>query len=367
MENIYNGLDKLLRMQNVLEQMSSSDLENLSNISGASTRAIRMYDQMIKIEDGVDDHHDGEGDEELFGHVSLITRTAVTEARALLPSLRGPHSGRLEMADTHDLQTTENASGGGLEGTLAGWPRATTHPPLPAIVPSTFPIFTNDEYQRYSRHQMSFLDPLSTVPFILMGTFLALTRACLFVNPFGVNAYISAGVVFTMSNMIAFSFFLTCFIATKYYESHTAQYKYAAEVIKRHYAFIQHFSMITAALSTGFVAYGRVKAGTCKNPDDYYGNQICNPWADSKGMPMDSASFVYLLPFLVQVMFKTVRVEVAFTSWLIATSFIVLSLQHVGSMARDMWYPVFSVFFLFAAFEMERHQRIYYLFHNQVC
>jgi len=233
-------------------------------------------------------------------------------------------------------------------------------------VASTFPVFTNDEFQRYSRHQMSFLDPLSIVPFILMGTFLALTRSCLLVHPFGVNAYVSAGVVFTISNMIGFSFFLTCFVATKYYESHTAQYKYAVEVIKRHYAFIQHFSTITAALSTGFTMYGRVMAGTCERPDDYFGNQICNPWANSMGMPMDSAIFVYLLPFLVQVMFKTVRVEVAIMSWLIATVFIILSLRYVGSMARNMWYPVFTVFFLFAAFEMERHQRIYYLFHNRV-
>ena len=123
LESIYHGLDTLLYTQDIIRLMSSSDVENLYNISVACNRLMKMYDQMIKTEDGVDDHHDGEGNEELFGHVSLITRTAVTEARALLPSLRGPHSGRLQTVDHSGVKSTDNDPSGVSEENAAEWPR----------------------------------------------------------------------------------------------------------------------------------------------------------------------------------------------------------------------------------------------------
>ena len=129
MESIYHGLDTLLYTQDIIRLMSSSDVENLYNISVACNRLMKLYDQMIKIDESADDiNNDGGRNEELFGSVSLLTRTVVTEARDLLPSLRAPQSGRAERADHQGVKTTDNSENGpgksgGSEGTSTIWPR----------------------------------------------------------------------------------------------------------------------------------------------------------------------------------------------------------------------------------------------------
>lgn len=230
---------------------------------------------------------------------------------------------------------------------------------------SSFPIFTKDGFLRYKRHQLNYLDVLSTAPFAIMGLVAAITRSCLFYKPFTINGWVSAGVVFVLANITGFGFFLVCFVITRYGTTDTAVYRVSALVLKKWYPFVQEFSTITAAASTSLVLYGRVLEGQCKDPDAYWETQGCNPVANLHHIPADAIILTFLMPILVQVMFKTVRIEVSIVSWALSTIMVIVCTAHVGGLQRDaLWVPVFTVFFLLGTAEMERYMRVSYVFHN---
>ena len=228
----------------------------------------------------------------------------------------------------------------------------------------SFPFFvSSEEFLLYKRGQSQYFNLLSGIPFILIANISITTRGCLS-KFFQMGPLFSVAMAFVVLSVIINAIFLDAIIGQKIFKKGTMIHKYSNLILDSYGSGIQDIHCITAALGISLFLVARVDAGVCEQPGNVWRSQECNPFAESGALPFDAVLANYLLPILVQLTYKSIRIEASVISWSIATACLIASMVLSGAFLMNIWVLLYSVLFLCIIIEFERFMRVSYLQHK---
>ena len=119
------------------------------------------------------------------------------------------------------------------------------------------------------------------------------------------------------------------------------------------------FLTILCCIAVSFYLYARVIEGACPSETSIWLSQQCNPVARAGAIPQDAVLACYLTPVISQFLFKCVRFRTIVLGWAMMTGIVTRCIILVNGWV-EIYTILYSFFFLYINFEVERFMRVAY-------
>jgi signal transduction histidine kinase len=117
---------------------------------------------------------------------------------------------------------------------------------------------------------------------------------------------------------------------------------------------------VMSSVVIGIYLYARVDQGQCASSTNIWLSQQCNPVADSGSIPEDTVIGCYLVPIVAQLLFKGARFRTIVFCWVLETAFVTGAIIRVQGWVQ-IYTILYSFFFLYISYEVERFMRVAYV------
>lgn len=225
---------------------------------------------------------------------------------------------------------------------------------LVSVYPQLFdddPEFINFKRSSYFAVDFYSLSLLGLLQISMFGT-----RAALY-SAFNISIYFTVFLAVTDASILI----LTVIVATMLCERYHLQTA-LIERITSSWIFREAFDAFTVlvVVAMGIYLYARVENGQCVSETNIWFSQECNPVASAGSIPADTVLVSYCLPILAQLLFKGIRFRTVAICWAIATAFVTGAVISIRGWLQ-MYSILYSFFFLYISFEIERFMRVAYV------
>jgi hypothetical protein len=209
--------------------------------------------------------------------------------------------------------------------------------------PNYFPWFYNQDVVREFRiYQTLYFDLIGATPLAVLCLAFMATR-------FNFENTLNAGVWFHAAFIMWLCGFILLGILMLFYSISyvTAVENYVWLRISESFmrllddGKLQDFVGILIHLGCGMFLYARVVEGQC--PDSYnWQSQTCNPVANSGAVPGEMVFFIFLLPIICQIGFKSLSIQAVFLCWGISFAYVTASVIYLHN-DQNTWNEAWTI------------------------
>mmetsp|Transcript_29043 Transcript_29043/g.27831 ORF Transcript_29043/g.27831 Transcript_29043/m.27831 type:complete len:1116 (+) Transcript_29043:177-3524(+) len=131
---------------------------------------------------------------------------------------------------------------------------------------------------------------------------------------------------------------------------------------------LQDLVGILIHLGCGMFLYARVVEGQCPTSYNWL-SQTCNPVADSRAVPGEMVFFIFLLPIICQIGFKSLSIQAVFLCWGISFAYVTASVIYLHN-DQNTWDEAWTILVGFITpclcYEYEKVSRKTFMYGKQV-
>lgn len=229
--------------------------------------------------------------------------------------------------------------------------------PSVSFVPQIPQMFTDDaRFIAFKRSDHFAFDAISIALLVvaqmsMFGTRLALYRA------FSLTTYFT--IVVVLSDLCCVIFWSYIIITM------CGRFGLAASICKKInnstlYREVLDLVTILSVVTAGVYLFARVEGGQCPSETNIWLSQQCNPVGRAGSIPEDTVLLNYLMPVIAQVVFKGVRFRTIVIAWAVATACVTGAICSIQGWVQ-IYTILYSVFFLYISYEIERFMRVAYV------
>jgi hypothetical protein len=241
-------------------------------------------------------------------------------------------------------------------------PRVDSLEAAEAAIYKSHTISLNDPelYLAYQMSRRKHFDCYSVVPVVVLFYFAVITRFSLGNIGSDGPLFTAAFALLAVGSVVFFNYITARLIVhfTPKRMRHCNYYQLSERNLSLCYRWrIEDVIGILGTVIIGLYLLAKVWAGPCKDSDDLWATQRCNPFANVGAIPHDQVILLYLSPLMTQCIFQGISGPAVLICWSLNLFFVIVSAAHVGGFL-EIWTILYSILFMNISFMIERLMRV---------
>lgn len=232
-----------------------------------------------------------------------------------------------------------------------------------------FPWFYDQDLIREFRlYQTAYLDGTGVTPLAILCIAFMATRFN-FENTLSDGIYFDSAFVLWLCGFILFGICMVLYSIPLFTEDENNYYLIMSSSILRFLdGRLEDLVGVFVHLGCGMFLYARVVKGPCPISYDW-GTQTCNPVANSGTVPGEMVFFLFLLPIICQIGFKSLSIQAVMICWGISFAYVTASVIYMhnnGSTWDEAWTILVGFITPCLCYEYEKVIRKTFVYGKQV-
>jgi hypothetical protein len=234
---------------------------------------------------------------------------------------------------------------------------------------SYFPFFYDqDTIREFRIYQQLYLDGIGAIPLSILCIAFMATRFN-FANTLNDGGLFDAAFILWLCGFILLGIYMVFYSISVVSANENSGWLEMSESFMRLFdGRLQDLVGILIHLGCGMFLYARVVKGQCPNTYNWQ-TQACNPVANSGTVPGEMVFFIFLLPIICQIGFKSLSIQAVLICWGISFAYVTASVIHMHN-EQNTWDEAWIILVGFITpclcYEYEKGTRKTFMYGRQV-